>query len=83
MTSDKLSLQLSVSSSGSSSRYGESVLVSHVLSRVLSPSSLDEGEEESSPNGCPPLATPPLSPRKLAPTSQRRKRRTVYTAGKV
>ena len=49
---------------------------------ALSPSSLDEGEEESSPNSCPPLATPPTSPRKLAPTSQRRKRRTVYTAGK-
>lgn len=61
MTSDKLSLQLSVSSSGSSS-------------------SLED--EEASPKNGPVSLTPPMSPRKLAPTAQRRKRRTIYTAGR-
>ncbi|XP_065897739.1 uridine-cytidine kinase-like 1 [Dysidea avara] len=60
MTSDKLSLQITISSSDSNS-------------------SLEEEETDSNFHHQP---TSPTSPRKLTPGAPKRKRRTVYTAGR-
>lgn len=74
MTSDKLSLQISISSSESNSRCVLKCLL-HRRARVYL-YSLEEDETELH------QLTPPASPLKQTSGVAKRKRRTVYTAGK-